>query len=152
MKSKSLKIATYLFYILSIVTVGYGVLYFSRSNIMPYHYAFLHTDAQELNNFNPNIVKLMIAFIKIIGSSFIGIGFGIAIASYNGIRRKKKWAWWSILSIYSLAIIVTYYITLMVSSNITEGPKPPSYLALGMILLLGSGLILSFKPIFLNKD
>ncbi len=152
MERKMLKIATYIFYLLSLVTIAYGGLYFFRSDIMPYHYAFLHTNAAELNKFNPNIIKLMLAFIKIIGSSFIGIGFGIAIANHNGIRREKKWAWWSILFIYSLAIIITYYITLMVSSNITEGSKPPSYLALGMIILLVSGLALSFKAIFTNRN
>jgi len=144
-KTISFKIAIILFYILSAGTVTFGSLYFFRSDIMPYHYSFLHLTPQELTNFNPNILKLMIVFLKIVGSSFIAIGIGIAILTFRGIRQKKAWAWWSILVIYLLPIITTYIITIIVSNNITEGPKPPSWLALSMIINLFIALALSIN-------
>ena len=150
-KKISFKISIILFYVLSVGTVGFGSLYFFRSNIMPYHYSFLHMTPQELANLNPNILKLMVAFLKIIGSSFIAIGIGIAIITFRGIRQKKAWAWWSILVIYFFPIITTYIITIIVSNGITEGPKPPSWLALSMIIDLFIALILSIKILKCNK-
>ena len=150
-KNISFKISIILFYILSAGTVAFGSLYFFRSNIMPYHYSFLHLTPEELTNFNPNILKLMIAFLKIIGSSFIAIGIGVAIITFRGIRQEKAWAWWSILVIYLFPIVTTYVITIIVSNNITEGPKPPSWLALSMIIDLFIALILSVKILKCNK-
>jgi len=141
--SIKLKISLYLLYILAAVSIGFGSLYFFRNNIMPYHYSFLHTNFEELNAFNPNIIKLMTAFMKIIGSSFIGIGLGILILTYKGIRLRKSSSWWTILLIFTPASVVTYIITLIVSSNITTGPKPPSWLALLMIIMLVLSLLLS---------
>ena len=150
-KNISFKIAIILFYILSVGTVAFGSLYFFRSDIMPYHYSFLHLTPEELTSFNPNILKLMIAFLKIIGSSFIAIGIGVAIITFRGIRQEKAWAWWSILVIYLFPIATTYIITIIVSNNITEGPKPPSWLALSMIIDLFIALILSVKILKCNK-
>ena len=150
-KTISFKISIILFYILSVGTVAFGCLYFFRSDIMPYHYSFLHLTPQELTNFNPNILKLMIAFLKIVGSSFIAIGIGIAILTFRGIRQEKAWAWWSILVIYLFPIVTTYVITIIVSNNITEGPKPPSWLALSMIIDLFIALALSIKVLNCNK-
>lgn len=142
-KTTRLKISMILFYILSIGTIGFGSIYFFRSDIMPYHYSFLHLTQDELNSFNPYILKLMVAFLKIIGSSIIAIGLGISILTYKGIRQEKVWAWWGIIVIYLFPIITTYIITIIVSNNITIGPKPPSWLALFMIIDLFMALILS---------
>ena len=150
-KSISLRIAIILFYILSAGTIAFGSLYFFRSDIMPYHYSFLNLTPTELTNFNPNILKLMIAFLKIIGSSFIAIGIGIAIITFRGIRQEKAWAWWSIFVIYFFPIVTTYIITLIVSNNIIEGPKPPSWLALSMIIDLFLALILSVRILKCNE-
>lgn len=146
-----LKIASILFYILSVGTIGFGSLYFFRSDIMPYHYAFLNLSYEELVNFNPNILKLMIAFMKIIGSSFIAVGIGVAIITYRGIRNKQAWAWWSIFVIYLFPIVTTYIITLIISNSITIGPKPPSWLALSMIITLLLALIFSIEVLTCNK-
>ena len=150
-KNISFKVSIILFYILSIGTIGFGALYFFRGDIMPYHYSYLHLTPQELNNLSPNIIKLMVAFLKIIGSSFIAVGLGIAIITFRGIRQERAWAWWSILTIYLLPILTTYIITLIVSSNITEGAKPPSWLALSMIIDLFLALILSARILKCKK-
>ena len=141
----TLKISSYIFYLLSVVTIAFGSLYFFRTDIMPYHYSFLHASVSEINTFNPSIVELMLAFMKIIGSSYIGIGAAVLLITRMGILKKKAWAWWSIFIVMSFPLAVTYWITIVVSNNITEGPKPPWYLALGMLVLLALGLILSFK-------
>ncbi len=150
-KNISFRISIILFYLLSVGTIAFGSLYFFRSDIMPYHYSFLHLTPEELTSFNPNILKLMIAFLKIIGSSFIAIGIGIAIITYRGIKKEKPWAWWSIFVIYFFPIVTTYIITIIVSNNITEGHKPPSWLALSMIIDLFLALILSARILKCHK-
>jgi len=141
----TLKISTYIFYLLSLVTIGFGTMYFLRSDIMPYHYSFLQTDSASINAYNPRIVELMLAFMKIIGSSFVGIGLGVIVVTKMGIAKSKAWAWWTILLTMAFPLTVTYWITIIVSKNIELGPKPPWYLALGMIVLLILGLVLSSK-------
>lgn len=140
-----LKISSYLFYLLSVITIAFGGLYFFRTDIMPYHYSFLHASSSEINTFNPNIIELMLAFMKIIGSSYIGIGAAVILITKMGILKKKAWAWWSILVVMSFPLSVTFWITVVVCNNITEGSKPPWYLALGMLVLLVLALIFSFK-------
>jgi hypothetical protein len=90
----------------------------------------------------------MLAFMKIIGSSYIGIAAAIFILTFFGIRKQVKWTWWAILFTPTFPLVTTYIITLQVASAITEGPKPPSYLALSLIVILFLGLGLSFKPLF----
>ena len=141
----ALKISSYLFYLLSVITIAFGGLYFLRTDIMPYHYSFLQVSSSQINAFNPNVIELMLAFMKIIGSSYIGIGTAVILITKIGILKNKAWAWWSILLVMSFPLAVTYWITVMVSLNIEEGPKPPWCLALGMLILLVLALILSFK-------
>lgn len=142
-----IKWASILFYLLALVTIGFGALYFFRTDIMAYHYAYLGIDHAALVNFNPKLLGLMVDFMKIIGSSYIGLGLYVLLNTFFGIRKLEKWAWWSSL-ILTLPLVTTYIITLIVSNGISSGPKPPSYLALILILLLIAGLALSFKPIF----
>lgn len=151
-KQTAFKIAYYNFYVLAIVSIGFGSLYFFRSDIMPYHYAFLGNSEAELNQFNPRLLELMTIFMKIIGSSYIGIGVANIFINAIGVNKGKRWSWWAILGIYIFPLSVTYIITLIVSKGIEVGPKPPSYLALGMVVLLVLGLVLSFKQLIMKKD
>lgn len=150
-KPTAFKIAYYNFYVLAIVSIAFGSMYFFRSDIMPYHYAFLGINEAELMQFNPRLLELMTIFMKIIGSSYIGIGIANIFINAIGVRKEKTWSWWALLSIYICPLSVTYIITLIVSKGIEAGPKPPSYLALGMIVILVLGLALSFKPLLLKK-
>lgn len=140
-----IKISSYTFYLLSVIAIGFGLLYFFRSDIMPYHYSFLGTSSAEINAFNPKLVELMLAFMKIIGSCYIGIGLGALLITRLGIVKEKAWAWWSILLLMLFPLSVTLWITLIVSNGIIDGPKPPWYLAFGMLVLLLLGLGLSSK-------
>ncbi|MBN2669507.1 MAG: hypothetical protein JXR60_09775 [Bacteroidales bacterium] len=151
MKDKLFKIGAILWYLTALVTIGFGLMYFFRNDIMPYHYAFLHTDHESLYQFNDQIVPLMLAFMKIIGSSYVGIGIGMILLNAFGVKRKERWAWWAFFASSSFPLITTYIITLIVSANIESGPKPPSYLAFALILLSILGAALTFKSVFGSK-
>lgn len=138
------KISIYIFYFLSVIAIGYGLMYIFRNDIMSYHYAFLRMDKTQINNFNPHIIKLMLALMKVSGACFVSVGFTALIITAKPFKNGEKWALWCLISLFSLSLIPMFFVTLNIANNIpSEGIKPPWQLTLTMLILLIIAVLLS---------
>ena len=138
------KISIYIFYFLSIIAIAYGLMYLFRDDIMSYHYAFLRMDKTQINDFNPHIIKLMLALMKISGACFVSVGVTAFIITGKLFRNGEKWALWCLISLFSLSLIPMFFVTLNIANNIpSEGIKPPWQLTLVMLILLIIAILLS---------
>ncbi len=131
------KISIYIFYFLSIIAIAYGLMYLFKNDIMSYHYAFLNMDKTQINDFNPHIIKLMLALMKVSGACFVAVGSTALIITAKPFRNGEKWALLCLISLFSLSLIPMFFVTLNIANSIPSGGiKPPWWLTLAMIILL----------------
>lgn len=152
-----MKISVTIFYLLSLVTLVFGFMYLLRDNVMPYHVCFLSDSADssvgtafmnKLADISPRIVELYLGLMKIVGGSFIAIGVAAIYLVSCPLVRGEKYAWWTLLIIYSISLLPTVYVTYSIASQIPEGGiKPPYILTIGMFVMNIVALILSKKHI-----
>ena len=133
------KITTYLLYIVSVVIIGFGVLYIYTgftSGLMPYHIKFLGKSCDELP---PNVCELMKTFVQIIGFAFTSIGvafFMVTRGMFNRLQDEHDWK-----------IIVEMIVILIPIAPIMYhlAPYTPWYVVAGIFVLAIIALILG-KP------
>lgn len=92
-----LKVASTILIIVALLSVAIGVVYVARGTFMPYHEQFLDMTMEDVRDFNPNLATLAIIFIRLTGILFIGAGISLVAIIYHGLRKAKKWAWWTAL-------------------------------------------------------
>ncbi len=132
------KISIILYYVNAVIAVGFGCLYFFKSDLMPYHYSFMEMTASQIDVFNPRILELMKAFKKIIGSGLISIGIGTFISTHFILRFKDNngvnFLTFLLLMIPNTTLFVISY---HVAHSITEGPRPPWMVtAIALVLII----------------
>ena len=138
------KTSLYIFYFLSIIAIAYGLMYLFKNDIMSYHYAFLRMDKTQINNFNPHIIKLMLALMKVSGACFVSVGVTAFIITDRLFKNGEKWALWCLISLFSLSLIPMFFVTLNIANNIPAGGiKPPWQFTLAMLILLLVAILLS---------
>ncbi len=147
------KIATILFYIISVAAIGFGAMYFFRHHIMDYHVAFLGMSEDEIKSFNPKLIDLLLAMIHIMGATFITIGITGLIITYSSFRKGVKWAWYSLFVLFTLSLTPMLFITHKIASAIPDGEsKPPWWLTLAMLIVMAIALILSWPKKQFNNS
>ena len=138
------KTSIYIFYFLSIIAIAYGLMYLFKNDIMSYHYAFLRMDKTQINDFNPHIIKLMLALMKVSGACFVSVGVTAFIITAKPFKKGERWALWCLISLFSLSLIPMFFVTLNIANNIPAGEiKPPWQLTLVMLILLIIAVLLS---------
>ena len=141
------RIASVLLYIASMVTVAFGILYLTRNDIMDYHHAFLGMTTGQLDYLNPRLVPLYLALMKIAGGALLSIGVTAFIIVAVPFSKGEKWAWWSLLTLFTIMLSATLYVTITISCQIPAGqPKPPWLLTLMILIAVLLALINSFIP------
>ncbi len=140
------KFATIIIYTVSVIAIAFGGMYLLKSDIMPYHYAFLELNHNELINLNNKLTPLFLALMKVSGAAFIAVGIAGIINTRILYINKSKRAWWSLLLMFVLSLVPMLYVTLNIANAIKDGePKPPWYLTLIMLVMLLSALIMTYK-------
>ena len=129
------QIPIYILAFLSLIIIAYGMLYIFRNDIMSYHAAFLGMTDLQLVQFNQHIIPLYITLIRITGSCIIAIGLTSLVIVLGPLRQGNRWAWWSLITLLPLPLIVTSLLSYHIASTIHAGPKPPYWLAAGILVL-----------------
>ena len=147
-----IKFTTIIIYIVSVIAITFGGVYLFKSDIMPYHYAFLELNYNELVNLNNKLIPLFLALMKVSGATFISVGIAGIINTRILYINKSKRAWWSLLLMFVLSLVPMLYVTLNIANAIKDGePNPPWYLTLIMLIMLLSALIMTYKYVFNKK-
>ncbi len=133
-----LKTGRILYYIIGVVGIAFGGYYLFVNNMAPYHYAFMQMQAEQINQFNPRILELMIALKHIAGACFIGIGL-ITVFVASRIKPGSNNICTYNIGLFLMLLIsngTVLYISYHIAQQIDKGPKPPWYLSAVLIVLL----------------
>jgi hypothetical protein len=136
------KIAIGFMVLLSLIGIAFGLRYLITAHLMNYHIAFLRMAEAQLIQVDNRIVLLFLVLIRITGGCMISIGITALIITLTAFRRQEPWAWWSLLSLFSFSLVTLGIITYHVARDITLGPRPPWWLATGMLVVLAAALFL----------
>ena len=125
--------------VLAIVALAvFGLIYFFRSEFMPYHAQAAGRTWPELE---PGLRWLILAYLKFIGGGWLAVSLAIGIMLFIPFRRGEAWARLAIPLVGLIAGGSTLYGTLLVKFN-TSASLPWLPLALGVALMI-VGFILS---------
>jgi cytochrome bd-type quinol oxidase subunit 2 len=144
------KIAKWIFIFLSLGAIAYGFMYLFRSHLMGYHLAYLKLSENEINQFNDRLLSLYHALMQVSGAGMVAIGFAAFLITLIPHKREEKWAWWTLLVLFSLSLVPMFVTTFHIAQNISSGPTPPYYLTVIMFGLMLIAQILTF-PYRLKK-
>ena len=138
MNSRALKISFYLYGLATISSILIGLLYASRSQVMPYHLEALETSWEGLE---PSYQVLLKALLN--GGGFYGIANGLfmLVLLLIPFRQGEAWAGYSIGLIDLVGALPLTYIVYIVKTN-TAGNPPISAMVIVVALMLGG--LLSF--------
>jgi len=134
-----------IFIVLSLFSILFGVRYLLTSHLMAYHENFIGETEFQLRTLNPNIVFLLLTFMRIVGSLMIAIGITSLVITLGPYRRNDSWAWWSLLILFLTSLIPLVILTFRVAEGISSGRTPPWWLAAGMLVLAIAALGLRKK-------
>ncbi len=129
------QVPIYVLVFLSLIIIAYGVLYMFRNDIMSYHAAFLGLTDIQLIAFNKHIIPLYLTLIRITGACMIAIGLTSLVIVLGPLRLGHRWAWWSLITLLPLPLLVTFLLSYNIAGTIHTGPKPPYWLAGGILVL-----------------
>ncbi len=123
----------------SLFSIGFGAIYLFCSHIMSYHTAFLEMDDATLNAFNPRILLLYLALMKIAGICYIAQGITSLLVAISFWRHKvNEWTLWLITFSFIITLIVMFLVTFNVAQMIPKGqPQPPWWLTAIFLVILG---------------
>ncbi|MFX0070370.1 MAG: hypothetical protein ACFFAO_04690 [Candidatus Hermodarchaeota archaeon] len=142
--SRNLNIAI-VFFIFPCITLAIaGSIYAIFGTFMQYHIEYTGLTESEVAAYNSRLMFLISVLIRLLGVNMIAVGISILYITIYGIRKRKKWAWTSILLITIICTVPTLILT-----SIVVGIFGWAYLLylFGTILLI-IGLYLSYKEIF----
>ena len=118
----------------ALIALGFGLIYLTRSQFMPYHRDALQRDWHELD---PQIQTLILALMRVAGGGWLAAGIATTWLLWIPLPAGAPWAVNAIPAIGLPIALASLYATRLVRSR-TPG-NPPMGLAIGAIglLLLG---------------
>jgi hypothetical protein len=122
----------------AIVEIGVGVVYFTASEVMPYHQQVLGVAWSDLQ---PGIRTMLVGFMNAYGSTHFGVGVALAILIAIPLRRGDWWARWAILAVGLPVLGATVYLAGRLA--FLTGARTPwrASLVLLALFLAGVGLV-----------
>ncbi len=129
------QVSIYILAFLSLIIIGYGILYMLQHDIMSYHAAFLGMSEEQLMVFNQHIIPLYLTLIWITGSCMIAIGLTSLVIVVGPLRQGQRWAWWVLITLLPIPLVITSILSYHIAYTIPSGPKPPYWLATGIFIL-----------------
>ncbi|HTX87560.1 MAG TPA: hypothetical protein VMC08_01120 [Bacteroidales bacterium] len=138
------KLSLYVLGLLSLIVIATGMLYFLRQHLLGYHAAFLEMTEPQLNSFDPRIMPLYFALTQITGSCMIATGLTSFLLVAWPLRHRIRWAWWTLVALLPFPLGVTSVVSYHISRSIAEGPRPPYWLAMGILALFILAMIFAY--------
>jgi hypothetical protein len=138
------KIAKWIFIFLSLGAVAYGVMYLATPHLMSYHLAYLGMTEEQINQLSVRFLPLYHALMQVSGAGMVAIGFAAFLITLIPHKREEKWAWWTLLVLFSMSLVPMFLTTFHIAQNISSGPKPPYYITIIMFVLMLIAQILTF--------
>jgi len=133
---KKLIISSIMLYIVSIITVLFGLVYLFTPKLMPYHEKFLGIPQE---NLDPSMLKLFLFFLKGAGAAFLSLGITLFVLVKGPFGRGDVWARRIIPVMTLVALIPLLFITIKI------GLYTPWWIIFLMILLVICSMYISKK-------
>ncbi len=141
------KIGSIIFLIVDVVLILFGLVYAIRSDLMPYHIAFIGQSTYDTMAASyPNVLILSQLSILLIGCLFLSIGACYFFVWYFSFRKGEKWSW--LLALVSGALV---FIPLMGVIVIVAGTSFPFPVGVAGLILWIVALALTAKEAFKSK-
>lgn len=133
MNNRALKISFWLYGLATVASILIGLLYASRSQVMPYHLEALETSWEGLQ---PSYQVLLKGLLN--GGGFYGIANGLfmLVLLLIPFRKGEAWAGYSIGLIGLVGALPLTHIVYTVKTN-TAGNPPLSVMVAVIALILG---------------
>jgi len=117
----------------AIVEIIVGVIYFSASEVMPYHKEVLGVAWSDLQ---PGVRTMLVGFMNAYGSTHFAVGVALAILILIPLRRGHSWARWAILAVGLPVLSATVYLAARLAfATGAQTPWRGSLVLLGMFLV-----------------
>lgn len=129
------RLSIYVIAFLSLIVIAWGLLYLFRIHLMNYHVAYLNMTEAQLAEVDRNIVPLYLTLMKITGACMLGIGMTTLLITMGPLRRGQPWGWWGLITLLPVPLAMTSLFTFQVASRIAIGPRPPYWLAMGILVV-----------------
>ena len=129
------RISLYVIAFLSLVIMCRGLMYLIRIHIMNYHIAYLGMTEDQLSAVDQKIVPLYLTLMKITCACMLAIGATSLVITWSQLRNGTPWGWWSLITLLPFPLVITTVLTYHVASEISLGPRPPYWLAAGILIL-----------------
>ncbi len=102
---------------------------------------------EELGAISPEALKLANLQTRASGAIFLTFGLLAAIVAWTGFRRGERWAWYALLTLPLLNILI--FVVMYVSVDFSAGVLPPPLLSAPVFLAItGVGLLLPIRRFF----
>lgn len=132
--SARVKIACLILYVISCVTILFGLIDLLTPRILPYHETYLGMPQAQLH---PKVVGLLLTSLRIIGVLLVSIGIALAIIVRIPFSRGETWSWWFILVFLGIVLAPLLLITLQI------GLYTPWWVIAALLVLLVLALSIS---------
>ena len=126
--------------IAAIVEIIVGVVYFSASEVMPYHKEALGVAWSDLQ---PGVRTMLVGLMNAYGSTHFGVGVALGILVLIPLRRGYTWARWAILAVGLPVLGATVYLASRLAFS--TGARAPWGVSLVLLGLFLAGVALA-KP------
>ncbi|MGE0761206.1 MAG: hypothetical protein AB7O38_29610 [Pirellulaceae bacterium] len=117
--------------------LGLGLVYFTASEMMPYHEQALGTDWPQLE---PGVRTMLLTFVRGYGSAHLAVGIALATLVLIPLRRGQTWARWTILATGLPVFGATAYLSSRLA--LTTGANVPWQGATALLAIFVIGVVL----------
>ena len=122
----------------AVVELGLGVVYFSASEVMPYHKEALGVGWSQLE---PGVRALLLTLVNGYGSAHLAVGIALTALLLGPLRQGQVWARWTILAIGFPVLGATAYLSARLA--VTTGASVPWQGAVVLLMLFVAGVALA---------
>jgi hypothetical protein len=121
----------------ALVELGLGVVYFTASEVMPYHEAALGVAWSRLE---PGVRALLVTLVNGYGSAHLAVGIALGALLLFPLRRGHAWARWAILAVGLPVLGATAYLSARLAAMTGAGVPWQGSVILLLLFLLGVAL------------
>jgi hypothetical protein len=138
--SKKMKISFVCYLLVALVSIGFGIVYFLSSQIMPYHQQVIGVKWSEVT---PRFQMMFLAFLNSSGISMVCLGLAMLFLLFFPFKKGEIWSRLAIPLIYLPGGIWVLYIARNLHTK-TQAATPWQFAAI-LVLITIVGAILSIK-------
>ncbi len=136
-----LRVASIILVVVALSSLVIGVIYVARGTFMGYHEEFIGMTIDDIADISPALATLATVFIRLAGTLFISVGVSLIAIIHYGVRRRRRWAWWTTLIAMGVVNVPMVAITRPVGGL-------PWMLAIAMLALFVAGIALAARDVF----